>query len=305
VANEAFPLPHVLAANQERYHGEAGRRWVEGLPALAAEITQSWQLTLEPPFLNGFSDYAAPARRADGSQVVLKLCYVDVEFRGQASALAAFDGNAAVRLLEADIENGALLLERLIPGEPLSRLSDDTMAMHEAAEILRQLWQAPHDDAALLSLDEWVKDANQPGVLPATKRSQPWIAKALAEAHEAVSSSTERVLLHGDLHQDNILSSERGWLAIDAKGIVGDPAWDLAPLLFNNLDQAGVAWRTLLRRRLDQLCDELSLERNRAYVLSAARALQSRFWSLQDGTQAADSIIERAYHVAEELSKGP
>jgi streptomycin 6-kinase len=305
VASPDFVLPPELAANQQRDHGEAGLRWIEGLAGLAREVSRRWDLTLDPPFINGLADYTAPVRRQDGSRVALKLCYLDAEFVSQAAALRAFAGRAAVRLLDADLVNGALLLERLKPGESLSTLGNDTAAMHEAAEIMRQLWQAPLEGFDFLDLDPWIIDACAPDRLPETKRSLPWIARALARAREVIGASTVRRLLHGDLHQDNILSSQRGWLAIDPKGIAGDPAWELAPLLFNDLGSAGDGWRALVRRRIDQLCEELSLDREPAYALAAARALQCRYWSLRDNSEPGDAIIERALQVGEELAKGP
>jgi streptomycin 6-kinase len=298
-------IPPHLVANQQHYHGEDGLRWIEALPALTAEFAERWGLTLEPPFTAGQVDYTAPVQRTDGGEAVLKLCYRDLEMSTGIHALRAFDGNAAVRILELDIEKGALLLERLVPGDPLSTLTDDAAAMHEAAEVLRRLWQAPANGDEFLKLDWWIDDALRDESLPATKRDQPWLTPMLEQAREAAASTTERRLLHGDFHQDNVLSSQRGWLAIDPKGMFGDPAWDLGPLLFNNLQPTGDAWRAVVRRRLDQLCDELGLDRQRAYPLCAARALQSRFWSLRDSAQPENAVVEETSYVAEELAKGP
>jgi streptomycin 6-kinase len=44
---------------------------------------------------------------------------------------------------------------------------------------------------------------------------------------------TEQVLLHGDLHPENVLRSGTSWLAIDPKPLVGDRAFDLAQWLAN------------------------------------------------------------------------
>ncbi|MEQ8295573.1 MAG: aminoglycoside phosphotransferase family protein [Nitratireductor sp.] len=43
--------------------------------------------------------------------------------------------------------------------------------------------------------------------------------------------------LHGDLHHDNILLSARGWLAVDPKGLIGDPCFDAANMFYNPLDR--------------------------------------------------------------------
>jgi streptomycin 6-kinase len=298
-------IPPHLVTNQQRYHGDDGLRWVENLPVLAAQIAQHWHLTLKPPFTAGQVDYTAPVRRADNSQAVLKLYFVDQFVGAGVAALRAFDGNGAVRIVESDLDNGALLLERLIPGNALNTLTDDVAAMHEAAEVLRQLWQAPAEPAEFLSLDWWLNEANLDASLPAAKREHGWLPRAFESAREVAATTTHRCLLHGDFHQDNVLSSQRGWLAVDPKGMFGDPAWDLGPLLFNNLSPAGDDWRPLVRRRLDQLCEELGLDRQRAYPLCAARSLQSRFWSLRDSAQPENDVVERTLYIAEELAKGP
>jgi streptomycin 6-kinase len=300
-----FHIHRRLAENQVRYHGDAGRDWLQRLPALALDIVGRWRLTLEPPFTNGFVDYVTPVRRADGSPAVLKLCFVEPEFVSGTAALDAYHGNGAVRLFEADLDAGALLLERLEPGESLSTLAEVTAEMHIAAGIMRGLWQAPVSDPTLLHLDDWVTQANLPSSMPLHKRSHPWIESALRRAAELLAEPHPEVLLHGDLHFDNVLSSQRGWLAIDPKGIVGDPAWELAPLLINNLDAAGDAWPALVRRRLDQLVEELGFDPERSYALSSVRALQARFWSLRDDSTPHHALIERAYHVAKDLSRGP
>jgi len=305
VTNTNIQIPQRLAENQVRIHGEAGSHWLRQLPGIADDVAKRWRLSLDPPFTTGFVDYVAPVRRAGGSAAVLKLCFHDAEFLSQEAALRAFEGRASIRLLDADLAQGALLLERLDPGQPLSKLNDDTAEMHTAAEIMRQLWQAPATDPTFLHLERWVTEANLPGSLPLQKRSLPWIEQALRHAGELLQEPADDRLLHGDLHFDNILSSQRGWLAIDPKGIVGDPTWEIAPLLFNNLDAAGDAWRALVRRRIDQLCDELSLDRERAYAISAARSLQSRFWSLRDDSEPSAGFIKRALYCAEELAKGP
>ena len=298
-------IPRRLAENQSRIHAEAGRRWLHHLPGIARDVAKKWRLSFEPPFANVFTDYVAPVRQSDGSSAVLKLCFIDDEFHSQAAALRAFAGRSSVNLLDADLTTGALLLERLEPGESLSILHDDALEIHAAADLMRRLWRPPPDDFAFLPISEWLDRADLPDTLPGQKHSLPWLAPALARAHEMLGDTREAKLLHGDLHYDNILSSQRGWLAIDPKGIVGDPSWELAPLLINNLDAAGDGWRVVVRRRLDQLCDELSLEREPAYAISAARSLQSRFWSLRDDSEPGAGFIERALYCAEELAKGP
>ena len=43
--------------------------------------------------------------------------------------------------------------------------------------------------------------------------------------------------LHGDLHHENVLHGQRGWLVIDPKGLIGDPMYDAANMFYNPLDR--------------------------------------------------------------------
>lgn len=50
---------------------------------------------------------------------------------------------------------------------------------------------------------------------------------------ELVASPASRLLLHGDLHQFNILAAGKEWLAIDPKGLIGERECEIGPLILN------------------------------------------------------------------------
>ena len=97
---------------------------------------------------------------------------------------------------------------------------------------------------------------------------------------------TEQVLLHGDLHHENILAAERAsWLAIDPKGVIGEPAYETGALLRNrlpNLLDAPQAVR-VLTRRIDQLSEMLYFARARVRNWAMAQAVLSMWWTIEDG----------------------
>jgi streptomycin 6-kinase len=97
------------------------------------------------------------------------------------------------------------------------------------------------------------------------------------------------VLLHGDLHHFNILSAEDSWLAIDPKGIVGEPAYEVGAWMRNpipNIPEPEL--RRFVWRRLDILADILELDWERLRQWSLAQAVLSAWWSYEDGGDAAD-----------------
>jgi len=123
-------------------HEDEGVAWLERLPELIDDCAQRWSLTMQPPYPLSYN-YVAPAIRADGTQVVLKVGFPSDEMPEQIPALRHYDGYGMVQLLESDPDWGALVLERLTPGISLIHIQDDEQATAIAAEVMRLLWQGP------------------------------------------------------------------------------------------------------------------------------------------------------------------
>src|SRR5262245_30677523 len=121
-------VPAGLAGTIREVHGEAGETWLAQLPELLRAWEERWGLEVGEPFEPLSYNFAARARRGDGEALVLKAGIPSQEMRCEAEALRAWDGRGSVRLLEADLKDGALLLERLEPGTPLVEVEDDAAA---------------------------------------------------------------------------------------------------------------------------------------------------------------------------------
>ena len=93
------------------------------------------------------------------------------------------------------------------------------------------------------------------------------------------------VLMHGDFHHFNILSSERGWLVIDPKGVIGPAGYEVGPLMINPWGSLsdGISDR-LIRRRVDILHEHLGWERERILEWSLAHGILSAWWGIEDNT---------------------
>src|SRR5260221_2575 len=119
----------------------AGRMLVSQMDRISirlARCEQRWSLTVGNPFTRTPYSYVAPAIRADGTAVVVKL---GLNLRCEIEALRFWDGRGSVRMLDADLEKGLLILEHLRPGTPLSRVVDDRQAISIAVQVMRQLWR--------------------------------------------------------------------------------------------------------------------------------------------------------------------
>jgi len=290
-------VPESLARATTAMRDPAGVEWLQGLPALVADIQQRWSLSVGSPFPGIWANWVAPATLPDGKPAVLKLSFPEnKEFKTEAEALRLFDGRGICRLLRLNRERGVMLLERCEPGAPLTTVEDDEEAVSIAAGVLRRLWRPAPPEHPFPLVSDWARGFKRlrrrydggTGPMPATL-----VEKAEALFAVLIPSQAEPVLLHGDFHHENVLSARReGWLAIDPKGVVGEPAYDAATLLREPPDLAHQPnARLILERRLEQLPEELGLDRDRVHGWALAQSVLAAYWSLEDSGQVWDEAL--------------
>ncbi len=298
------PIPGQFALTIANVFGEAGKVWLEGLPDLIETCARRWSLQVLEAFPELSYNYVMRVVRPDGSRAVLKLGVPNQELSSEIAALEFFQGQGIAELYAADLELGALLIEELRPGRMLAHLEDDDQATTIAAGVMQALWRpAPVQREAFLSVAGWAE-----GISRHRQRyeggSGPLDARLVARAEglfaELLASAGEPYLIHGDFHHFNILQAERApWLAIDPKGVLGEPVYDLGAFLYN--PTPGFPRRSDLRqrlaRRVDILSEMLNFDRRRVLGYGLAQAVLSACWSLE----GAEEGWEDTMRVAEEL----
>jgi len=138
----AFTVPDQLAAVCRKSVERSA--WLERLPDTVRDLERRWSLTLGMPFTGEdvSCSWVAPAERADRSSAVLKVGMPHMEGEHEIHGLRFWDGDPTVRLLEADDELGAMLLERCVPGDALRAVPEPEQDA-VIAGLLRRLWRAP------------------------------------------------------------------------------------------------------------------------------------------------------------------
>jgi streptomycin 6-kinase len=191
--------------------------------------------------------------------VVLKIQWPHRESENEADALELWDGDGAVRLLARDDERHALLLERCRPGTPLRERALDVLI-----DLLPRLWKpAAAPFTALADEAAWwasrIRGEWQRAGRPLEERL---VDAAISTLEELAPTQGEQVLLHQDLHPDNVLAAEREpWLVIDPKPLVGEREFALASII--RASELGHSKSAVLGR-LERLTSELGLDRERA-----------------------------------------
>lgn len=266
-------------------HGPVGIEWLARLPDLLAACAARWSLDILPPFSVPSYNYVAPAVGPGGEAWVLKAGVPHGELWSEIDALVAFDGHGAVRLLDADREGGALLLERVLPGDSLRGLTDEEEQTAALAGVLRRLWRplpARHPFRTIADLarglDQLRATFDGYGPFPARR-----VDRAAALFRELVGDSSVATLIHGDANPGNILRGGQGWLAIDPKGYAGHPLWDVATYLNDPPDDLPPdALRRLLARRVAALAGVLGESPGDVLAWAEAHAVLSAWWSYEE-----------------------
>ena len=204
----------------------------------------------------------APVEREDGTEAVLKIGFPHDEARFESHALRFLNGDGAVRLLHASDDGFSLLLERCLPGTDLWSVSEEE-GNAVACQVLPRLWREPEPDAPFVFLSDYVATWWEDLPNLAVGYEDELVTEVVARGRELVASQSQQVLLHGDFHPGNVLSAQREpWLVIDPKPVVGEPAYDLAQLLFNRsrflLSSSDPV--AVLRQQIEWFAAELELD---------------------------------------------
>jgi len=229
----SLTIPEAVARNSQR--SRAGSTWLAELPKVVDQVVDRWSLRVEQmaDHPTGTASLVLFVRRADDSLAVLKFGMPHMEGEHEARGLGHWDGDPTVRLLEVDESLNAFLLERCIPGTPLTEIPEREQDV-VITQLLSRLWRVTPDRDSFrplgVMLEEWSREVivGESPIDPALQR------QGLQLYVELPKTARESVLLATDLHAGNVLkSSRRPWLMIDPKPFVGDPAYDLVQHLLN------------------------------------------------------------------------
>jgi streptomycin 6-kinase len=259
--------------------------WRRDAHRLADELAADWGLRLGEPYAPGAAGHVVRAERADGTPAVLKLVYPHRESEQEADALERWDGDGAVRLLARDDERNALLLERCEPGTFLAAAPDPVGVL---VELLPRLWKSGEGFRPLVEeAEHWIHDGDLARLPDGRLRDA-----ATALLRELAPSQGEQVLLHQDLHGENVLSAQREpWLVIDPKPLAGEREFAVAPIVRGS--ELGYSKRDVVYR-LDRLCAELGLDRERARGWTIAQTVAWSGDAVSDLSEVVEWLLEDA-----------
>lgn len=248
-------------------------RWSLTKSTPVAETPRSWIFRVEQ---NG---------RNFAALKILKPLVAEEEGRG-AQLMQWYGGEGAATIF--DIHGDTIFMEWLDGGslgDPVraGRDEEGTIALCTVVANLHRPRDGERPEG-LMPLRDRFKALFETDVRAWPHTARDLYARASGIALKLFDKPSASIPLHGDLHHDNVLSSDRGWLAIDPKGLVGDPTYEVANIFRN---PHGAQKLAADPRRIGALADafstRLGYDRKRVLGYAAAHSALSACWDLAAG----------------------
>lgn len=253
------------------------------------EYARAWSVAVEEPFETETSVIAFGVRR--DQPVVLKVIRQPGDEWCAGEILAAFAANGSVPVYEQ--APGAVLMERLRPGDSLAELAlnrCDQQATDILAGVMGRM--SAHSSTSQLELlndcptvHDWARGFERHLTSGNEQIPRSLVLAGQRTYLDLCASQRQPRLLHGDLQHYNVLfDSDRGWLAIDPKGVIGELEYEIGAALRNPSEHPELfISRATIERRLGQFTDKLNLDYERTLRWAFAQAVLSAIWLIEDG----------------------
>ena len=249
-------------------------------------VLRRWDLVPDGDPIETRTGLLLPVLQA-GRKAMLKLSHVEEERRGGA-LMAWWDGAGAAPVLAH--RDDALLMERATGQRSLAqmaRVGQDDEACRILCATAARLHAPRPSPPEPIALAQWFR-----ALEPAARAHGGILARCAEAARRLLATPREVVVLHGDLHHGNVLDfGDRGWLAIDPKGLYGERCFEFAAL-FGNPDlsdpRVPVATRPeVFSRRVDVVSEAAGVEAERLLLWILAKSGLSMAWSDNDSGAAS------------------
>ncbi len=272
----------TLISNVKAIYGEVGSVWLKNVPEIIQKLASKHAFRFKHVMPNLTYNFVGLVEDLNsGENAILKMAPTNQMLETEAKWLQSFDKDVP-NIYWVDDAQPAFLMEYLLPGQPLKSLvkENDDEATRIIAGIINDLQAHQQKDLPVMHLSEHVITL----AILENRVDNQILSKAQSLFKDLSKPSEHDVLLHGDLHHDNILSCGSGWKVIDPHGYIGDPAFEIGPMIYN---PGGVFFpqkytlAQTLDRRLSILAQALPFDAARIKAWAFCMTMLSMAWTVE------------------------
>jgi len=243
--------------------------------------------------------------------VILKYDADIAQLKSEYHMLAKLNGHHSCRVYAFNEDKGQLLEERILPGTKLRAEKSLEKRLDAFAEVFEAIHIDVVEDAQARTGEHKLLRRGTPNYLDWLEKAYEYWEKNIEELQGAWKDSAsqaltigkelfekypDRVLLHGDLHHDNLLLREDGdYVFVDPKGVVGPKIFDLPRFILNELeteyDEDDV---THIKSVITTLCEKLDYPEEDVRKLFYMETVLANIWSMEDGEDVNEEYVQVA-----------
>lgn len=276
--------------NIKRIYPHTGEKWLNNIRTQLMELQSQWDFSFLTTLPGLSYSFVALVKYRD-QVTILKMVPPEQCLEREIQCLSSFQQNSPV-VFYFDKKYNATLMEYIRPGTSLKNLVADGLdnkATEIICELIIKLRFQNEINYPFKQLSELGKDLNS----LVGHFDKKLLNKAISLFDELTQNHSADILLHGDLHHANILSSSDKWKIIDPHGYIGDPAAEVGAMIRNPYDcLPDVGLEKLLSKRLSILNYHLPYDKDRINAWCYCLSVLSVAWTYEGFNIITDSDIE-------------
>ena len=234
---------------------------------------------------------------AEHGSCVLKIGYNIKDMENEYHILQEYGGTRFCKVHEVDIAKGVLLLERIMPGIQLRDKPDLDQRLELFYDVFDGLHVKPADKTIYPTYIGWVSRIAE--YMRGRKDYNALASKMIVAeqiCYELWEKYSDEVLLHGDLHHDNILLGEDNcYRIIDPKGVIGDRVFDIPRFIVNEFaDILDHEFAEKFKHIVRFFSDKLEISEQDIMRLVYVEMCMGECWHVEDGREVNMDYVDFA-----------
>ena len=236
--------------------------------------------------------------------VILKVNTDEAELTSEFNMLKEMHGNRCCKVYGYDAKQGVLIEERIIPGTTLRCEENMVIRVNQFLGLFSKIHKSIDHVYSPITYLDWFKNAD--AFCMSHKPDEAIINnmhKAYGMGEELFYKYNDRVLLHGDLHHDNIILNDEGiYCIIDPKGVIGPEIFDIPRYILNEMDFVSAEES---KKHIIQVAEMISQETKYPFTdiikLFFMEVMLGNVWCIEDGEKPDMHQIKIATELVNDL----